>query len=302
MTSGAQTSGRAKDRRARGSVDAVRRLAILALGVLALTACSRVDKTVDAATLHDGGGGSGRDASIDAAIVDASLDAGARSDASSSDASIADASMDASSTTHDAGARDAGLADAGLADAGARDAGHDAGPITTGDCISGATGTHAVRFQWTGSRPGSTAYVVYERDQLPDTSRWRVTAASTSIGYTPVFDDTYLGEGGLDLEGTTFIDVELSTVGLTSIRNVTIAIYGRSFATTTSGSFEWQTFGGTGSSPYGSIANSTPYEWYRADATSEFSPDDSGVLLRLRAGGPSDALIVNRVEICFDAS
>ena len=117
-----------------------------------------------------------------------------------------------------------------------------------------------------------------------------------------MFSDTYLGEGGLELGGTAFIDVELSTAGLSSIRNVTIAIYGRSFITTSSGSFQWQTFDGVGASPYGSVANSAPYEWYPADATTEFSPGDSGVLLRLRAGPPSGSLIVNRVEVCFDAS
>ena len=91
-------------------------------------------------------------------------------------------------------------------------------------------------------------------------------------------------------------------MGLLSIHHVTIAIYGRSFATTTSGSFTWQTFDDVGASPYGLVANSAPYEWYAADATSAFSPGDGAVLLRLRAGPPSNALIVNRVEVCFDAS
>ncbi len=156
-----------------------------------------------------------------------------------------------------------------------------------------------MRFRWEGSGPGSTAYVRYEANDLPDTSRWRVTANSRSIGYRPVFDDTFLGEGGLDLHGTGFIDVELSTSGLSSLSGVTIAIYGRSFATTTSGSFTWQTFDGTGAAPSGSVANSAPYEWYLADATTEFSPGDDGALLRIYPGPPSGALIVNRVEICF---
>lgn len=180
------------------------------------------------------------------------------------------------------------------------DSGRDAS--SGGGCISGATGTHALRFRWAGSGPGSTAYVVYEANTLPDTSRWRVTAASMSIGYTPRFDDTFLGEGGLDLSGTVFIDVELSTSGLSSISNVSIGVYGRSFATTTSGSFRWQTFSGTGATPSNSVANSAPYEWYRGAATSAFVAGDSGVLLRLRAGPSSNALIVNRVEVCFTAS
>ena len=80
-----------------------------------------------------------------------------------------------------------------------------------------------------------------------------------------------------------------------SISNVSIGVYGRSFATTTSGSFRWQTFSGTGATPSNSVANSAPYEWYRGDATSAFGAGDSGVLLRLRAGPSSSALVVNRV-------
>jgi hypothetical protein len=167
----------------------------------------------------------------------------------------------------------------------------------SGGCISGATGTHVVRFRWEGSGAGSTAYVRYEANTLPDTSRWRVTANSRSIGYRPVFDDVFLGEGGLDLSGTGFIDVELSFSGLSSLSNVTLAIYGRSFSTGSSGSFEWQTFDGTGGS--GLVANSAPYEWYDADATDAFTAGDDGILLRLYPGPPSGSLIVNRVELCI---
>jgi hypothetical protein len=130
----------------------------------------------------------------------------------------------------------------------------------------------------------------------------RAGGSPPSIGYRPVFDDVFLGEGGLDLEGTAFIDVELNLSGLSSLRGVTLAIYGRSFNTTASGSFEWQTFDGTGAAPWGLVANSAPYEWYGADATMELTAGDAGVLLRIYPGGPSDALIVSRVEICFEAT
>ena len=170
-----------------------------------------------------------------------------------------------------------------------------------GGCVSGAVGTHVARFRWTGSGSGSRATVNYEANNLPDRSRWRVTANSRSIGYTPVYTDTFLAEGGLDLEGTVFIDVELSTAGLTSLSGVTLAVYGRSFNTTTSGSFAWQTFSGRGAAPSGLVANSAPYQWYRADATTEFVPGDNGVLLRITAGPPSGALVVSRVEVCFNA-
>ena len=142
---------------------------------------------------------------------------------------------------------------------------------------------------------------MYEANTLPDTSLWRVTAASASIGYRPVFTDTFLGAGGLELSGTVFIDVELSTAMLSSIRGVTISVFGRSFNTTASGSFRWQTFDGIGAAPTNLVANSAPYEWYGADATAAFTPGDSGVRLRLRAGPSSNSLVVNRVEVCFDA-
>lgn len=226
-------------------------------------------------------------------------------DAGGLDATAPDAGRDAAATDagFDAG-RDAGF-DAGR-DAGF-DAGHEAGfdagrDAGGGSCITDPDGTHAVRFEWKGSGSGSTAYVDYELNELPDTSRWHVSSASSSFSYTPTYGDIYLGDGGLILEGSAFIDVELSTAGLSSIRGVTLAIRGRSYDTTTSGSFEWQSFEGTGASPYGSVANSTPYEWYPADATAAFSPGDDGVLLRIYPGPPSGSLVVHRVEICFEAS
>jgi len=199
-----------------------------------------------------------------------------------------------------------------LADASpdARDAAADASPDVreagvdvppTGGCVSGAVGTHVARFRWTGTTSGSRASVSYEANTLPDRSRWRVTAASRSIGYTPVFGDPFLGEGGLELSGTVFIDVELSTAGLGAISNVTLAVYGRSYNTTASGSFAWRTFSGSGATPSGFVSNVAPYRWYRADATASFVPGDSGVLLRITPGPPSGALVVSRVEVCFDA-
>ena len=166
-------------------------------------------------------------------------------------------------------------------------------------CLSGGTGTHVVRFRWTGTTSGGRANVMLEENTLPDTSRWSANANSRSIGYTPVWRDPFLGEGGLEMSGTVFMDVELSTAGLTSVTNATLAIYGRSFNTTTSGSFTWMTFSGSGSS--GSVSNSAPYEWYPANATTALPAGDDGTLLRIEAGPPSNSLVVNRVEICFDA-
>jgi hypothetical protein len=168
-----------------------------------------------------------------------------------------------------------------------------------GSCVSGAPGRYAARFRWTGS--GTRASVSYEVNNLPDRTRWRAGAFSRSIGYNPVFGDPFLGEGGLDMSGTVFMDVELSTAGMGSLRGVTLAIYGRSYSTGSSGSFTWMTFDGSGAAPSGSVANSAPYRWYRADATAAFRTGNAGVLLRISPGPPSGSLVVNRVEVCFDA-
>ena len=159
-----------------------------------------------------------------------------------------------------------------------------------------------MRFRWAGNGPNSTAYPVYELNNLPDKSNWKVGAYSQSIGFKPKFTDTFLGKGGLELSGTVFIDVDMSTVGLSSIKSVTLSILGRSFNTTTSGSFTWQTFKGTGASPSGGVSNAAPYKWYGANATAAFTPGDGGIKLRIKAGGPSGSLVVNSVEVCFDAS
>jgi len=250
----------------------------------------------------DGGLESDAGSSGDGATPDAGEGEG---DAGTADAGPADVGP-VDSGRVDAGPSDSGTPDAGPLDAGPPDSGPpDSGPADagspTGGCLSGATGTHVLRFRWEGTTSGSTAYVRYEANTLPDTTRWRVTAASSSIGYTPVFRDPYLGEGGLELSGTVFIDVELSTALLSSISNATLAVYGRSYSTTASGSFSWQTFSGTGATSSGFVSNSAPYEWYPADATAALPAGDDGTLLRIRAGPPSNALIVNRVEICFDA-
>ena len=106
--------------------------------------------------------------------------------------------------------------------------------------------------------------------------------------------------GGLELGSTNFIDVELSTAGLTTLRSVTLSIKGRSFNTTSSGAFAWMTFDGSGATPSNFVSNSAPYAWYPADATSAFRPGNAGVLLRISPSASSPSLIVNSVEVCFD--
>ena len=252
-----------------------------------VTVDTMTDVTVDAMT----------DVTVDAAI-DAPRDARDAAPDVAIDAPL-DAAPDVAVDVRDAAA-DAPVDVAPDVRDAAPDVVVDAGP-PLGGCVSGAAGTHVARVRWTGSGSRSRATVSYEANTLPDRARWRVTANSRSIGYTPVFDDVFLGVGGLDLSGTVFIDVELSTAGLARLSNVTVAVFGRSFNTTASGSYAWQTFDGTGAAPSGLVANSAPYQWYRADATRAFAPGNSGVLLRITPGPPSGSLIVSRVEICFDA-
>ena len=51
-------------------------------------------------------------------------------------------------------------------------------------CISGAMGAHVVRFHWEGNGPGSRAYVVYDENTLPDTTRWKAGAYGRTTSYS----------------------------------------------------------------------------------------------------------------------
>ncbi|MFN0249138.1 MAG: hypothetical protein ACKV2T_19800 [Kofleriaceae bacterium] len=208
--------------------------------------------------------------------------------------------------TGDGGATDGGVGDGGTSDSATMplpDAMIPTGPIDGGPCLSGAAGQTAYRVRWAGGSSGasSTAYPVYEVNGLPDESRDKVGAYGYSIGYVPRFEDVFLAQGGLVLDSSNFVDIELSTVGLASIQSITLSVYGRSFNTTTSGSFQWQTFEDVGAAPTNLVSNSAPYEWYSADATGMMSAGNGGVLLRIKAGPSSGVLVVNRIEICMQA-
>lgn len=174
------------------------------------------------------------------------------------------------------------------------------GVITGGPCSSGSTGATAYRIRWANG--GGTAYVVYEVHGLPDKSRNKAAAYGYQIGYSPAYVDPYLAQGGLQLDGSSFVDLDLSTVGVSQISSATLSIYGRSFHTTASGSFNWQTFDGTGSTPTNFVSNAAPYQWYSADMTTEISPGDDEVKIRIKAGPSSGSLVVNRIELCLEAS
>jgi len=174
------------------------------------------------------------------------------------------------------------------------------GVITGGPCMSGQPGATAYRIRWANG--GGTAYPVYEVNGLPDHSRDHTGAYGYVIGFTAQYVDPFLGEGGVQLDGSDFIDIELSTVGLSQISHTSLSIYGRSFNTTASGSFNWMTFVDAGETPTNSVSNAAPYQWYAGDMTSAITSGDHGVLLRIKAGPSSDALVVNRIELCMQAN
>jgi hypothetical protein len=174
------------------------------------------------------------------------------------------------------------------------------GVITGGPCLSGQPGQTAYRMRW--GQSGSSAYPIYEVNGLPDKSRDKTGAYGYVIGFTASYVDPFLAQGGLQLNGSSFVDIELSTMGISSIQSAKLALYGRSFNTTASGSFNRQTFDGTGSTPTNAVSNVAPYAWYAGDMTTELTPGDNGVLLRIKAGPNSGALVVNRIELCMQAN
>ncbi len=174
------------------------------------------------------------------------------------------------------------------------------GPITGGPCVSGASGATAFLVHWTDS--GGRATVSYDSHGLPDKTRWKVGVYGYSIGFTPKFVDPFLGSGGLQLDSSSFIDVELSTVGVPRITSASLSIWGRSYSTGSSGSFNWMTFTGSGATPLNYVSNVAPYRWYSGDVTTAIAPSDRGILLRIKAGGSSNSLVVNRLELCISAS
>ena len=175
------------------------------------------------------------------------------------------------------------------------------GLITGGPCASGAAGATAIRVHWTNS--GGTATVSYDAFGMPDHARQKVSVAPSSFNtsFTPQFVDIPLGGGGLLLDDSDFIDIELSGAGLSAIDHATLAISGRSYNTTASGSFSWQSFSDSGQTDTNFVSNAPPYQWYRADIADTVAAGDSGVLVRVRSGPSSDALVVSRLEICLAA-
>jgi hypothetical protein len=262
------------------------------------------DAAVEAASGSDGAGTVDVHTATDAAGAETGADAAGGTDAGGTDAGSTDvgstdAASDAVSDGPSGEATDGPSAEAndGAADASGNDGGQ--GILTGGPCISGAAGATAYRVRWIDA--GGTAQVQYEVDGLPDTSRDQTGAYGYQIGFTPSYVDPFLGAGGLQLDDSDFVDVEISTVGLSSITSVTLSIFGRSYSVDTNGSFNWQTFDGTGQTATDFVSNVPPYQWYSADITGDILPGENNVTLRIKAGPSSDALVVNRIELCMVA-
>jgi hypothetical protein len=248
----------------------------------------------DDAGHHDGGGkpgsdaGGGADGSHPTGADGGSSDGASGGDGSSNDGSSADT-----------GAVDTGILspDTGIV------TGIDSGTVnvvTGGPCLSGASGATALRLEWTDA--GGEAMVQYLVEGLPDPSADQAGTYGYGWGFTPSYVDRYLAQGGVALDDSDFIDIAMTTNGISSISSATIAVYGRSYDTVASGSFSWQTFDGYGQTPTDYVSNVAPYQWYPADMTTELGPGENNVLVRVKAGPSSDALVVNMIELCMVAN
>lgn len=254
---------------------------------------SLLDGSLADAVAHDG-------ATSGDAGHDASADGGAGADAS--DGGASEASLDAgaeTSTGAEAGGADASSGHDASAEGGSPPDASSPGPITGGPCASGAAGATALRIRFIDA--GGTADVQWLVEGMPTRSNDSAGTYGYNIGFTPSYVDQFLAQGGVQLDSSDFIDLGTSTVGLASITSATLSVYGRSYDVSTNGSFNWQTFDGTGATPTDFVSNVPPYQWYSADMTTEIGPGESNVLIRIKAGPSSGALVVNEVEVCVVA-
>ena len=250
---------------------------------------SHTDAGTDADAETHSDTGTDADAAADSA-ADAGPDAVADSapDAASDSATAADSGSDsAPDSAPESGAHDAS------------DGSTTVGPITGGPCSSGAAGATAIRIKFIDAAGAADVQWLVEGD--PDRSNDSAGTYGYTIPFTSSYVDQFLAQGGVALDDSDFIDIGMSTVGLTSITSATLSLYGRSYDVTTSGSFNWQTFDGTDQTATDFVSNVPPYQWYSADMTAEIGPGENDVLVRIKAGPSSDSLVVNQVEICLVA-
>jgi hypothetical protein len=111
--------------------------------------------------------------------------------------------------------------------------------------------------------------------------------------------------GGLEIGSGNWILIRYSVAGLTVINTATFSIYGRSYDTTASGSFDaWSPLYGDAPSPTDSVSNAWPYAWTSIDYTGNVQVGDNPNLtgIRLMSGPSSDDLVIHTVELCIDGS
>lgn len=233
------------------------------------------------------------DANADAdAVTDAETHSDSATDSGSDSASASDAFADAAPDSGPDSAPESGPSDAS-------DGSSSVGPITGGPCSSGAAGATAIRIEFIDANGTADVQWLVEGD--PDRSNDSAGTYGYVIGFTPSYVDQFLAQGGVALDDSDFIDIGMSTVGLTSITSATLSLYGRSYDVSTNGSFNWQTFDGTGQTATDFVSNVPPYQWYSADLTADIGPGENDVLVRIEAGPSSNSLVVNEVEICLVA-
>lgn len=262
----------------------MRTLALLTLPLLA--ACANAtspfqveDGGGDANLTVDGAGsegGGGNDAAADSgAGNDATTDGGAGNDGGSGN--------DAATPTDGGTGNDGGVK-------------LDSGPPLLGPPCTHGPGFIAWKFHYNGSTSASTD--VYS---LPDSSNWEaVPAYPNSTSWT----DAIHG-GGIDMASGNWILIRFSVAGLSQIKSATLSMYGRSYNTTTSGSFEaWSPIYGSIFAPTNSISNAWPYQWKSVDYTANVQVGDTPGLtgIRFKAGPSSYDLVINTVELCIDGS
>lgn len=134
---------------------------------------------------------------------------------------------------------------------------------------------------------------------LPDNSNWQAVPA-----YSTSFVDSLHG-GGIQISGGNWILIRFSVQGMKTINGATLSVFGRSYDTTTSGSFNaWSPIYGSVYSPQNSHSNAWPYQWVTVDYSSNVKIGDSPGLtgIRLYSGPNSNVLVINTVELCIDGS
>ena len=151
------------------------------------------------------------------------------------------------------------------------------------------SGWAAFRFSFSGSTSARL-----EAIGLPDK-----TFSASAVRATSYTDE--LHGGGIELGSGNWLLILYSFAGLTHVNSATLAVYGRSYSTGSSGSFEaWSPAGPSISSPVNSVSNAWPYTWTAIDFTPIADPTLMPYGIRLYPRGSSSNLVISTVELCID--